>query len=177
MINQEVQLTIQESCLNMGRPANYPVPEPKPERLFYIQRNKNTATVIYKINEMPGGLLNLNRPMEICWVTFDKNGIENDSQDLNAIQIALAYGYESKPIQNNLVRFCLKAYRDLFFFLEKGPAGYSVVANLDDKFYALDSIFVFTEDLGIFPQVKFADLYLRKPELGGLFVHRIYFNQ
>jgi hypothetical protein len=177
MINQEVQLSIQESRMNLGRPAHYPVPEQRPEQLFYIQRNKNTATVIYKINEMLGGVLNLDNPLELWWLTFDNNGTENDCHELNAMQVNLAYGYESHPIQNNLIRFCLKAYRDLVFYLIKNASGYRVEVELKNKFCVLDSIFVFTEDLGVFPQVKFADLHLLRSEDEGIFVHRIYFNQ
>jgi len=177
MINQEVQLTILESSLNMGRPQGYPVPEHKSERLFYIQRNKNTATVVYKVNELAGGVLNLERPMELCWVTFDASGTENDCHELNAIQLALAYGYVSTPIQFNLIRFCFKAYMDLVFYLIKNDFGYRVEVELNHKLYVLKSIFVCTEDLGVFPQVKFADLYLSQPQTDNDFVHRIYFNQ
>lgn len=55
-----------------GRPANYPYMDAHPDLLFYIQRNQNINTVIYELNMLQGGLLNLQEPIKISWVFLRK---------------------------------------------------------------------------------------------------------
>ncbi len=142
-----------------GRPDSYPEINGLPDLLFYIQRNQNINTVIYEANFLSGNVLNLSNPIKISWINFTNNG-DYDIQDLNYIQKKLAYGYEFDVISNDLIEFRFVSYPQLSFYLAKNAQGrFSVFTTFMDVRIELKMIYIYAEDMGVFPQVKFAEFY------------------
>ena len=151
-----------------GLPEHYPCPEDSENLLFYIQRNHNLNTVVYEINRLPDGSINRERPMHVFWLRYSENG---ETQELNYIQNKLAYGYESKMITDNSFEFELVSYRDLKFFVGPDCDGkIGAHTKINNKMCRICNIYVFAEDFGLFPDVKYIELYGQ--EIGnGLFVY------
>ncbi len=144
-----------------GRPDDYPDIDGYESLLFYIQRNQNRNTVVYEANLLYDGLIDLNDPISINWVKFMDNG-EEEIQPLNYIQKKLAYGYDFKVISHDLIEFCIVSYTAMKFYLSKNKKGsYQVSASLEGVLSIIDSIYIYAEDMGIFPQVKFAEFFGR----------------
>jgi hypothetical protein len=142
-----------------GRPSHYPVLDDYPELLFYIQRNQNINTVIYETNLMAGNVLNLNDPIKISWVHFDDNG-EKTIQELNYIQKKLAYGYHHKAISNELIEFRFVSYSQMVFYLAKDKYNkFRVFTKFGNSRMEISHIYIYAEDLGVFPQVKFVEFF------------------
>ncbi|MBK9256502.1 MAG: DUF4833 domain-containing protein [Saprospiraceae bacterium] len=160
MILNQLEKEVPLSQGEAGRPAHYPNPEMYPNRLFYIQRNHNTNAVIYEANLLSGGLLNLNEPIKVNWIQFDQDTGKESIQELNHIQKKLAYGYHFKIISNDLIQFEFVSYGEMKLYLVKSEKGtFEVVTKILDRTAKLTNIYVYAEDLGVFPQVKFAELY------------------
>src|ERR1700753_4000546 len=65
----------------------FPVPADNVSRLFYVQRNPNTNTIIYELNNKDGHL-DTENPIHVYWIKYaDKGQLE----ELNYIQRKLAY--------------------------------------------------------------------------------------
>ncbi len=144
-----------------GRPDDYPDIDGYEHLLFYIQRNQNQNTVVYEPNFKLGGLLDLNEPMTINWIKFEDNG-DQEIQPLNYIQKKLAYGYNFRVISNDLIEFCFVSYTSMKFYLAKNKKGrYQVSATIEGVLSIIDNIYIYAEDMGIFPQVKFAEFFGR----------------
>ena len=144
-----------------GRPEEYPDIEAYDHLLFYIQRNQNRNTVVYEANCLYNGLLDLNDPISIKWIKFLENGDE-EIQPLNFIQKKLAYGYDFKVISHDLIEFCFVSYSGMKFYLSKNKKGaFQVSTSLDGVKSIIDRIYIYAEDMGIFPQVKFAEFFGR----------------
>jgi hypothetical protein len=142
-----------------GRPPHYPHIGDYPELLFYIQRNMNINTVIYEANFLPGGLLNLDEPIRISWLYFD-NQLNTEPKELNLIQQKLAYGYHHSVIHPELISFRFVSYERLTFYLARNQAGrFRVFVNAEEEKVELQYIYIYAEDLGVFPQVKYAELF------------------
>lgn len=143
-----------------SRPNHYPEPEMYANRLFYIQRNQNSNAVIYEANLLAGGLLNLDEPISIHWIQFDPATGEEKIQSLNHIQKKLAYGYHFDVVHPDLIRFKFVSYDDLVFYLVRANNGtYKVATDIAGQSAYLNSIYIYAEDLGVFPQVRFAELF------------------
>ena len=143
-----------------SRPNHYPNPEMYPNRLFFIQRNQNTNAVVYEAHLQPGGLLNLNEPITIHWIEFDAMSKTEKIQELNHIQKKLAYGYTFDVISPDLIQFKFVSYDDLLLYLTVDKKGdYKVVTKIAGETANLHSIYIYAEDLGVFPQVRFAELF------------------
>ena len=142
-----------------GRPLDYPVLADYPELLFYIQRNQNINTVVYEVNMMQGNIINLNEPVKVSWINFQSDGSQVINQ-LNYIQRKLAFGYHFDIISSELIEFRFVAYDLLVFYLAKDDKGrYRIYTRFEDQKILLNMIYIYAEEIGVFPQVKFAEFY------------------
>lgn len=139
----------------VGLPEEYPVPE-LDGLLFYIQRNLNSNTVVYVINQDRYGFLHETYPMSVYWIRYDNDG---QIKNLNLIQNKLAYGYRSQKINNETFRFRMVSYDKMEFFIVKHDGEYKVITELDRPWTSLSNIYVYAEEFGIFPQVKYIEFF------------------
>ena len=157
-----------------GRPENYPDIEKYDNLLFYIQRNQNSNTVVYEANYLNNNLINFNDPISIKWIKFLDNN-EQEIQPLNYIQQKLAYGYNFKVISADLIEFCFVSYSEMKFYLSKNKNGsFKVSTYLEGVLATLDSIYIYAEDMGIFPQVKFAEFFGRCQKTNSEIYHKLF---
>jgi len=140
-----------------GLPANYPIPEKTDDLLFYIQRNQNKNTVVYNLNRNCDGCVNQEFPMQVSWINYSDGGVK---MNLNQFQNKLAYGYKSKIINHDTFEFHFVSYEKLRFFIGKHDDGnYRVALKINNMMSALSNVYVYAEEFGVFPQVKFIELY------------------
>lgn len=52
----------------------YPVPLETDRMLFYIQRSHNKNTVIYDLNILPDGKVDVKNPVNIYWIRYEEGG-------------------------------------------------------------------------------------------------------
>lgn len=143
---------------NKGLPEYYPTPPVNDEMLFYIQRNLNLNTVVYEINRLPEGRINEDFPLKIYWIKYALNG---EKMGLNKFQNSMAYGYHSNKINNDLYQFELVSYNKLKFYLmrEDQNQDFKVVTQINGRNSVLSNIYVFADELCLFPDVKYFELY------------------
>lgn len=140
-----------------GLPANYPIPEKTDDLLFYIQRNQNKNTVVYNLNRNCDGCINQEFPMEAYWINYSDGGMR---KNLNYFQNKLAYGYQSKLINSNTFEFHFMSYEKLRFFIGKQEDGnFKALLSIDGQMSILNNVYVYAEEFGVFPQVKFIELF------------------
>jgi len=88
---------------------------------------------------------------------FTNGGIRTE---LNDIQSKLAYGYESEMISPDLFKFRFVAYRELDFYIARtNNDHYEVHYKLDGQMVRLKNIYVYALEFGVFPDVKYIELY------------------
>jgi len=139
-----------------GLPEHYPIPHTK-DQLLYLQRNHNTNTIIYALNRDADGHINSEDPLEVYWLRYNEGGIKNC---LNQIQNKLAFGYKSWKINNDTFRFHIVGREKRDFILSKDDYGhYQVVTMLDNHMVKMSNIYVYAEEFGVFPQVKYIEFY------------------
>ncbi len=139
----------------VGRPDNYPIPDVE-ELLFFIQRNYNSDSIVYKVNRNRDGLININDPIRVYWIKYSENGT---IKELNYLQKKLAYGYTSNQISSDLFEFQLVSYPKRFFLAKKKNDNFHVVTNINGKQSSLDSVYIHADEDGVFPDVRFIEIY------------------
>lgn len=156
-----------------GRPDHYPEPEDTGSLMFFIQRNKNTNTVIYEANVKSDGLLDLNDPIRISWISFEENE-KQYTKELNYIQEKLAYGCRTEVISGDLIRFRFVAYDKIEFFMARRENGkFKVYLAHEKSRIELKMIYIYAEDLGVFPLVKFAEFFGTDTATGDRFYKKL----
>ena len=147
-----------------GLPESYPVPPQSDELLFYIQRNQNHDTIVYTVNQTAGGLINKDLPIHAYWLKYTEGG---GKRELNDLQNKLAYGYESKEISPNLFEFNFVSYPVLKFYISRTEEGkWRAIVNINGRRSRLNNIYVYAVEFGVFPDVKFIELYGEELETG-----------
>ncbi|MBT8189709.1 MAG: DUF4833 domain-containing protein [Bacteroidia bacterium] len=140
-----------------GLPENYPSPSGLKGLLFYIQRNLNMNTVVYVLNQDLAGLINETTPLKVYWLKYTSGG---NIQELNYIQNKLAFGYTSEKIDNHTFEISMVSYNKLRFFLAlNNSGGYNIITRINGKDAYLNNIYVYADELGLFPDVKYIELY------------------
>ncbi len=149
-------------------PDDYPRPPKSPQSLFFIQRNLNTNTIVYDV-DLKDGMIKSNHPIDAYWLRYGENGAR---QDLSWLQAVLAYGYTSKKIETSY-RIKLKAYNDRYLQLQQVAGNWKAVMKINNIDCYLQNIYVYADESGIFPDVKYVDIYGLHPVTGALEVERI----
>lgn len=154
-------------------PLKFPVPKANQSRLFYLQRDPNTNTIIYEVNVNSNGDLNRENPVKIYWLRYQENG---QKEDLSYIQRKFAYGLQTKEIGNNEYELRLVSYKKFPLYLRKSEVDnkYHVYAFINSKKMQLDRVFVRIEG-GTFwiPNVKYVEMKGANPTNGSQMVERI----
>lgn len=148
------QSFLDKSFEPQGLPSDYPIPE-KDGLLFFIQRNQNFNTVVYEVNRNCQGKINIHEPMRVYWIKYNE---QKEESELNYIQTKLAYGYKSSVINDDLIEFSFVSYEKKFF-IERINDEYRVLTKISGKYSILDNIYVYAEEYGVFPDVKFIELF------------------
>ncbi len=149
-------------------PADYPRPPKTEQSLFYIQRNLNTNTIVYDI-DLKDGTIKSRHPIDAYWLRYGEEGAR---QDLSWLQAVLAYGYSSKQIEQGY-QIKLKAYNDRYLQLEQIEGHWKAVMKINNIDCYLQNFYVYADESGIFPDVKYVDIYGYHPVTGALEVERI----
>ena len=72
--------------------SSFPTPPSAPERLFFVQRNPNTNTIVYDANTIENGSkFNPKQPIRVYWLRYDEQG---QTEPLSYLQRTMAYGVE-----------------------------------------------------------------------------------
>lgn len=151
---EDMKLHVGDTYSPSGRPDHYPVPQVD-RLLFYIQRNHNSNTVVYRLNQNACGQINYDTPMDVFWIKFHVDGQE---ESLNYIQNKLAYGYESSVINPTCVEFNFVSYKKQFFIRIQEDKS-DVITRINGEMSVLSNIYVHAEEIGVFPDVKFVEFY------------------
>lgn len=155
-----------------GLPSYYPKPPEDDKLLFYIQRNQNQDTIVYMLNRQSDGQIPQDLPMHAYWIKYSEGGVR---RELNTLQNELAYGYDSDLIANNLLRFNFVSYPDLHFYIAEKPGSdsFQVVYYHEGVRVILKHIYVYAFEFGVFPVVKFIEIFGEKLDSGLPSYHKI----
>jgi hypothetical protein len=99
-----------------GDEKKLPVPSGNPKQLFYLQRSKNTNTVVYELNEQ-NGVLNTENPIHISWILYEK---QERREELSTMENRFAYGIKITSSTKESYEFTLVAYPKISLQLMKG---------------------------------------------------------
>ena len=117
----------------------FPVPS-SINKLFYLQRDPNTNTVIYELNVDKDGVLDDEDPVHAYWIRYTENGRK---EELGFIQRKFAYGLNTKAIGRNKYDIRFVSYKKIPFTLMKGTDGkYHIFVTISKKQVTLNRIFL-----------------------------------
>ena len=140
-----------------GLPLEYPKPDIGPNGLFYIQRNQNTNTIVYEVNRDCQGYIDGNDPLYVYWIRYVDEG---QRRELNVIQKQLAYGYRHERINHHSFEIHVVSYPNRKIYIDDAtPHGLKASMIINGKMAYISNIYVYALEMGLFPDVKYLELY------------------
>lgn len=123
-----------------AKTLNFPVPNVT-SKLFYIQRDPNTNTIIYDLNVDNNGTLDTENPVHVYWIKYNERG---QKEELNFIQRKFAYGLVTKPLDNGKFDVRFVSYKKYPLSLMKSVSDnkYHIYATIGKKQAILNRIFI-----------------------------------
>ncbi|MFT5278420.1 MAG: hypothetical protein ACI9P8_000045 [Bacteroidia bacterium] len=138
-----------------GKPL--PTLDDNENSLFYLQRTKNTNTIVYELNRTEDGRLDEDDPVKVYWRHFEVG--KDVTNDLSFFEKASVYGVNSQKIANGF-KIKLKAFKNRAINLVKNKAGDFVgQMQINGKMARLDRIYVESREGMILPTVLHVDLF------------------
>lgn len=146
-LNKEVKMAV----------SKYPVPN-IPNLLFYLQRNKNSNTIVYEANLLADGKLDPKNPVSVYWMRYQE---DSSRRELNWIQRWLAYGIDFEPAKDGSGNYILSpvALKHRKIILSLDEKGHPVATmKLNGKSTRLRRIYAMAEETSWLPTVKYVQM-------------------
>ncbi len=142
----------------------YPIPPKTKERLFYIQRNHNSNTIVYDAKFDASGNLLDSKPVDVYWLRYDEDGRR---MELRSIEKRFAYGIDCKKKGGGYYQVKLVAYEDKVLWLKQiSPNKAVVYTNIGGKTSILDHLYIFADNSSFWPKVKYVELFGKDAKTG-----------
>lgn len=145
--------------------TSFPVPNVA-SKLFYVQRDPNTNTIIYDLNTDNKGELDAEKPVRAYWIKYNDKG---QKEELNFIQRKFAYGLVTKPLDNGKFDVRFVSYKKYPLELMKSATDnkYHIYATIAKKQVILNRIFVRIEGGSLMiPNVLYVEVKGTDPATG-----------
>ncbi len=123
----------------------FPTPAESKERLFYLQRDPNTNTIVYDLNYLADGSINATDPVHVYWIKYMKGG---QKEELLEIEKKFAYGARTEIVDGAEKTFKLNlvAYKNIDIMLKPAPARspkkYNALVSVNGKTIALNKVYL-----------------------------------
>jgi hypothetical protein len=150
-------------------------PELTENDLFFLQRTKNTNTIMYELNMNEDGTLNEDEPVNVYWRHYELG--PNVKNEMGYFPKTHAYGVVSEKLQDKVDEYSiqLKAFKKKALKLAKDKTGKFVAKMaINGKEALLNRIYVNSEE-GVFTAtVIHVDLFGTDPETGEAVTERVF---
>ena len=138
--------------------TSYPVPPKNSKMLFYLQRTFNRNTIVYELNSLADGKLNIENPIKAYWIRYEDDG---RTAELSYIQRKV-YGVKCVPIDKTNSSFSLtfsNFNRRKITLSKESNGSYKAFISINNQKTELESVFIKSEKnvLGIITY-KYIDL-------------------
>ncbi len=137
-------------------------PEPKigDNQLFYLQRAKNTNTIVYEVNQKDG-VLDKENPFIYYWVMYNEKG---QKEELTNKEKNKAFGLKIDNFNNDKYEISFVSLDALKMNLVKGiDKKFQIIANIKNKKAILKRVFL--EFKGVFWSPKIKSILLEGKEI------------
>ena len=136
----------------------YAIPPKTDTLLFYIQRNHNSNTIIYDAKYDENGTLDKVEPIIVYWIRYDEQG---QKMELRTVEKWYAYGVDWEKVEHkkeyNIELIADKEHK--FWLQQLAPYKSIIITEINKKRSILDHIYIFADNSGLWPIVKYIELF------------------
>ncbi len=138
----------------------YPVPQKTEKLLFYFQRSHNKNTVVYELNTLPDGKINMNKPVNTYWIRYEEGGVKKELSFLQLRAFGIQWQLTDKAKESFILRFNSFRKREIYLLKSNLQACYRAYVKINGELSELTRMYIKSENnsLGIPLSVKFIEI-------------------
>jgi len=139
---------------------SYPVPQKTNKLLFYLQRSHNKNTIVYELNTLPDGTVDVKNPIKVSWIRFEEGGKRAELSFIQRRAFGVKCHIADKSDNSFIVQFNNFNKRDIR--LVKTTTGtYCALIKIDNETAELEDVFIKAENnaIGLPISFKYMDVY------------------
>jgi hypothetical protein len=152
-----------------------PTPPASENTLFYLQRSKNTNTVMYEAKVDQTGQLVRDLPVSAYWLDYELG--DNVKNDLSYFERTAVYGVDTEELKDGKGSYLmrLKAFKNRAVTVAKNKVGkYEGLMEINGRKAVLKRIFIEAKEGLLTPTVVHVDLFGTDPITGESVFERIF---
>jgi hypothetical protein len=145
---------------NLAAQDGYPTPEKTANLLFYFQRSHNRNTVVYEINTLPGGKVNLDKPVNFYWIRYEEGGVKKELSFVQRKAFGIQWHLVDKEKESFVLQFNNFKKRNIFLLKSEISNNYKAYITINGELAELSRMFIKSENnsLGIPLSVKYVEI-------------------
>lgn len=153
-----------------------PVPKDSKNRLFYLQRDPNSNTVIYDMNYLADGSADPAKPVHAYWIKYTKGGT---TEELLPIEEKLAYGAitEWQSDASTSFKLNIAAYKKIDIIVKqdkKDGKKFNAYVTANGKNIRLSKVFLHVENPNSFkPTILYIEFTGKDEKTGKLVTEKV----
>ena len=135
----------------------FPKPPASKELLFYLQRNKNTNTILYEARFDGEGRLAVAAPVQVEWLRYADGG---QRKGLSSVEARFAYGVKYKDSADGIAHMVFSASaKHAFNVVVDGSGQAKAVMMIGGRPARLHHIEVMADESSWWPRVLYVDIH------------------
>lgn len=139
---------------------SYPVPQKTNKLLFYLQRSHNKNTIVYELNTLADGTIDVKNPIKVSWIRFEEGGKRAELSFIQRRAFGVKCRLADKSDNSFIVQFNNFNKRDIR--LVKTTTGtYCALMKIDNETAELEDVYIKAENnaIGLPISFKYMDVY------------------
>jgi hypothetical protein len=151
-------------CITIGNSLqaqeNYPVPVKTDKLLFYFQRSHNKNTVVYELNTLPDGKINIDKPVIAYWIRFEEGGARKELSFMQRKAFGLQWQLADKVKESFILHFNSFKKREIYLLKVNESNVYKAYIKINGELSELTKMYIKSENnsLGIPLSVKYIEI-------------------
>lgn len=134
------------SIVSVTGQENYPVPVKTDKFLFYFQRSHNRNTIIYELNTLQTGQINVNKPVNFYWIRYEEGGIKKELSFIQRKAFGLQWQLVDKAKENFILHFNSFKKREIFLLKIEGSSSYKAYITINGELAELIRMYIKSEN-------------------------------
>ena len=139
---------------------SYPVPQKTNKLLFYLQRSHNKNTIVYELNTLSDGTVDVKTPIKVSWVRFEEGGKRAEVSFIQRRAFGVKCRLADKSDNSFIVQFNNFNKRDIRL-VKTATGTYCALMKIDNETAELEDVFIKAENnaIGLPISFKYMDVY------------------
>ena len=152
-------LLVSNQCFGNNH-ESYPVPQKTNKLLFYLQRSHNKNTIVYELNTLPDGTLDVKNPIKVSWIRFEEGGKRAELSFIQRRAFGVKCRLADKSDNSFIVQFNNFNKRDIRL-VKTATGTYCALMKINNEAAELEDVFIKAENnaIGLPISFKYMDVY------------------